>query len=102
MVVETLKAFVQRNDSWMRNTTFTWGTAGYVLCAARDYRGTTEWMADWRERSDAEPWMLVNAVEGFQATGREREAAEVTQFGLTLPPGYGQHLMEMWKGIDAA
>jgi hypothetical protein len=98
----TLKRFVRNNKDWLRAHTFTWGTAGYGLTGLREYRLAAEWHADWRQRDDAAPWMLVNAVEGLRARGRDREAVEVSRFALSLPPAHGQDLHHLWLATDEA
>ncbi len=94
--------FVRENSDWLRAHTFTWGAGGYALTRLRRYRDAADWHADWRDRPDAEPWMLVNVVESLRAMGRDAEALQATQRALSLPPGHGQHLHHLWLAVDAA
>jgi tetratricopeptide (TPR) repeat protein len=95
-----LLRFVGQNRTWLRQQTFTWGAVGFGLAGIRAYREAAEWHADWASREGAEPWMLVNAIEGLRALGRDEEAAEASRAALALPPGYGQHLHHLWLAAD--
>ncbi len=99
---QKLKRFVRKNRDWLRERTFTWGSAGYGLTGLREYQLAARWQSDWRDREDIEAWMLVNVAEGLRATGREAEAAEASRLALTLPPAFGQHLHHLWLAIDEA
>lgn len=92
--------FIGANGDWLRADTFLWGAVGYALTTLRDYRTTARWMADWRDRTDARPWMLVNAVEGLRHAGRLSEAAEASRFALTLPADNGTPLHQLWLASD--
>jgi len=97
-----LQRFVRENKGWLRAHTFTWASAGYGLTGLREYRLSAEWFADWRERTDMAPWMLVNVVDGLRALGRDAEAVEASQAALSMPPAYGQHLHHLWLAADEA
>lgn len=93
--------FLTENRGWLRERTFTWGLGGWALTHLREFKQAAEWLADWRQRPDAEPWMLVNAAEGLRFLRRDAEAAEVSHYALTLPPAHGQHLHHLWLAADA-
>lgn len=96
-----LQRFMDQYGEMLSSHTFLWGSVGWVLTAFRDYHGAANWMADWRRREDARPWMLVNTVEGLRNTSRERVAAECSRHALTLT-GNGRHLHHLWLAGDAA
>ena len=96
-----LRRFMETHRSMLEAHTFLWGSIGWVLTAFRDYHGAANWMMDWRKREDAQPWMLVNTVEGFRNTSREAIAAECSRHALTLK-GNGRHLHHLWLAGDAA
>ncbi len=94
-------SFLGKNASWLKTRTFTWGSAGWAWTALRCWSEAFDWMKDWREHVDLEPWMLVNAGEAFRAKGRDAEAAEISRYSLVhLPEAYGQHLHRLWLAAD--
>jgi tetratricopeptide (TPR) repeat protein len=95
-----LLRFAGENRTWLCQQTFTWGATGFGLAGVRAFREAAEWHADWASRQDVEPWMLVNAIEGLRAMGRDEAAAEASRFAVSLPPGYGQHLHHLWLAAD--
>jgi len=97
-----LKRFIRKNRKWLRERTFTWGSAGFGLTGLREYRLAAQWQSDWRDREDVEPWMLVNVVESLRATGRGKKAVEASHLALSMPPAYGQHLHHLWLATDEA
>jgi cellulose synthase operon protein C len=97
-----LRRFVRKNRQWLRKDTAAWGWVAYAGAHLFWYRFVAKWVADWRDRPDAEAWMLVNAAEGFRALGRDEEAREVSRHALALPPSHGQDLHRVWLAADAA
>jgi hypothetical protein len=49
-----------------------------------EYTYCRRWLADWRSRVHAKPWMLFNLVLAEHAAGHFREAAEVARWGQRL------------------
>jgi hypothetical protein len=93
--------FLRDQADWLRKSTPTWGVGGYVLTRLRRYGEGAKWHADWRQRQDAEPWMLVNLIESLRAVRRDAEAVEASHHALSLPPAFGQHLHHLWLASDA-
>jgi cellulose synthase operon protein C len=100
--VSVLKQFVKKNESWLRANDCTWGSVAYGFTTLRDYSAAARWANDWRERPAAEPWMLVNVMEGFRGVGRTEEAREVSAAALTKPADNGTALHNIWLASDAA
>jgi hypothetical protein len=97
-VYEVLRA---RADQ-LRGDVSLWGTAGYALHTMRDYRRVVGWMADWRERPDAEGWMLVNVAEARRALGNDAEGHEINARGLAVSPfGNPRGIHTLWLAADA-
>ena len=93
--------FLRRNARWLKTRTFTWGSAGWAWSALRCWPEAFDWMKNWRDHPEAEPWMLVNAVEAFRVMGRDAEASEISRHSLVnLPEAYGQHLHRIWLAVD--
>jgi tetratricopeptide (TPR) repeat protein len=93
--------FVHEHGDWLLANTFTWGAVGYALTGIRNYSLAAQWHSDWRNREDARPWMLVNAVEAFRNTGRDLEAVEVGIKALDMPHAQGQNLNCLWLATSA-
>ena len=67
------------------------------MAVLRRYRQLAAWTADWRQRADAQPWMLVNAAEGTWGIGKDEEAAEICghALGLAESPAHNMHRILM-------
>jgi cellulose synthase operon protein C len=55
-----LRRSLRVHDQELRADTLLWGSAGYALFSVGRLRAARSWLADWRNRSDAQPWMLFN------------------------------------------
>jgi tetratricopeptide (TPR) repeat protein len=77
--------FIREHREGLRARDETWGTVGYVLHTMKRNRQVVEWLADWRERSEVEPYMLNNLFFSLQSVGNREEAAAVLARGLELP-----------------
>ena len=51
---------LEEQRSLMRGETMLWGTGSYVLLVAGRTREAMDWLADWPQRKDREPWMVAN------------------------------------------
>lgn len=94
--------FYTSNWHWLSENVICWGAVGRGLCSFRHYVDGERWCRDWQQRSEVLPWMLVNVVEAFRATGRDAEARAATAAALAQPSAHGQHLLCIWQAIDAA
>lgn len=99
--VAQLREFVARNDAWLRPDTDRWSIVGWAFTFGRDYVGAAQWMHDWAQHTNAAPWALVNASEGFYNTGREAEGRACSEFALNQPVSNGLHLHHLWLASDA-
>lgn len=91
---------VNRHREALREATWPWGAAGAALFEIRGYRACAEWMADWRERSDAEGWALLNLALALRHLRREPEAREVSRAALELPPDSSTVAHRTWLAFD--
>jgi tetratricopeptide (TPR) repeat protein len=97
-VYEVLRARTEQ----LRGDVSLWGTAGYALHTMRDYPRVVAWMADWRDRADAEGWMLVNVAEAHRALGNDAVAHEINTRGLAVSPyGNPRGIHTLWLAADA-
>jgi tetratricopeptide (TPR) repeat protein len=97
-----LRGLLRRMRTWLAADTWTWGTVGYALleCGLSDQ--TCRWLADWRGRTDAKPWMLLNAACALRDHDRDEEAAEIGRHALSLPPDHARASHQLWLAADAA
>ena len=98
-----IRRAVKSTKQLVRSQTRVWGQVGFALKSVRDYRGVIKWTSDWKERADAEPWMLVNIAASLRALGRDARAREVHRHAidrLSRGGDCGSHLI--WLAVDAA
>lgn len=77
--------FIREHREGLRSRDETWGTVGYALYTMKRSRQVVEWLSDWRDRAEVEPYMLNNLFFSLQDTGDREEAARVLARGLELP-----------------
>lgn len=80
------RQFIQQFAADLRRDVNSWGMTGYALVTLNREAEVIDWLADWREREDVRPWMLWNGVIALRTQKREREAYEMSQHALQLPP----------------
>jgi len=78
------RRFVAKHRPWLRASTFTWASVCRGMSILRLYRQAAAWMADWSQRADAEPWMLIGAAEGFWNTGDTVQMGTVCGHAISL------------------
>jgi tetratricopeptide (TPR) repeat protein len=97
-----LKECVQRFGEALRGTTRGWGKAGCALTGAEEFTLASAWMHDWRDRADAEPWMLINLAIALRSIERDGEAHAVHEKALSLPEAdYTSPFHSVWLAVDA-
>ena len=94
------KRFVRKDEPWLRKHSFAWGSVGWGFTRLKEYRLAYDWLQDWRDQKEPEPWMLVNAVEAFRQRGEKSEATEISRFALTLPADGGTAAHRLWLAVD--
>ena len=88
---------------WLRADDWVWGKTGYALTTLGKYRAAEKWLADWRQRPGAQPWMLHNLVWALQHNGRGAETHEVIRHALTLPGRDDSRArFQLWTAIEEA
>jgi tetratricopeptide (TPR) repeat protein len=94
---------VRKYADVFRSHTWGWGNVGYALTHILDYPAGIDWLADWPEHPDAEPWMLINLVVALRGLGRAEEAYRVSQHALTLErKDYTCPYHQVWLALDEA
>jgi hypothetical protein len=83
-----VRDLIKREGTELARDTRCWGQAGYAFTTLGLYKEAAAWLADWRERKDAEPWMVFNLAYALRHLGRDEEANEVSRQVLE---GCGDH-----------
>ncbi|WP_428938547.1 tetratricopeptide repeat protein [Fontivita pretiosa] len=86
----------------LRQSARTWGAVGYALTTLHQIRKMIQWMSDWPQRTDAEPWMLANLVMCLRRCGRDRDARAVIDHALSLPADNATPTLRAWRALDLA
>jgi tetratricopeptide (TPR) repeat protein len=97
------RRLMRRHSGWLRQDVQGWGKVGYVLAVMGRPRPVVEWLADWRERPDAESWMLNNLIVMLHRLKRHDEAFEVIRHAVALR--HGDDLFEVfsvWAAFEEA
>ncbi|MDJ0849876.1 MAG: tetratricopeptide repeat protein [Myxococcota bacterium] len=97
-----LDALVRAHASRFGGDVVLWAMVGYAYVTLSRERETVGWLADWREREDVKPWMLLNLVVALRGLGRWEEAGEVGRHALALPPDHAEAEHASWCALDAA
>ncbi|WP_435021774.1 tetratricopeptide repeat protein [Tundrisphaera sp. TA3] len=95
-----LRAALRRHREAIRRDTFCWGTGGYALLQASDFRATIRHLADWRDRAGLQPWMLLNLIIALRTVGRDAEANEASRRSLALASDVCTPMHLTWLALD--
>lgn len=76
--------FIHQNRARLRKDVGCWGTAGFALLKAGQWRAVADWLADWKTRKGVQPWMLTNLAISLVLLGRYDEAADVHRNAIKL------------------
>lgn len=103
--IEALRV-VRRNRDIYRSSTALWASAGYVIRMAGKQRKARKWLADWRERDDLKPWMMINVAFPLLETRGIGGAGPAHKFAADeLPTDHDTYLhhgcaafYEAWNG----
>src|SRR5260370_39483258 len=97
-----LRAWVDQYHALLCRDTMTWGSIGSNF-SGHDDEACVEWLSDWKERDDAQPWMLINLALAWRGLGRFKEANRVNRFAFeNLVPDYTSRFHELWLTVDEA
>jgi cellulose synthase operon protein C len=97
-----VRSCVRRYGERLRGDGQSWGMTGYALTNVHDYRGAAAWLADWGERQDVQPWVLLNLVLSLRAMGRDAEANRASRRALELPADGTTTYHAVWLAFDEA
>lgn len=96
--------YTRRERAALRATTRVWASVGYAYLLVGWFDRARAWYVDWRDRADAEPWMLRRVVEALRGDRADAEAREVSERALAgLPPGSDEAWRHRaWLALDLA
>ncbi|MHB1562003.1 MAG: tetratricopeptide repeat protein, partial [Isosphaeraceae bacterium] len=95
-----LLGVMRRHGAAIRANTRCWGTLGFTLTSVAWNGRAARWLADWRDRHDAHPWMLINLALALRGLGRVDAANQVSRRALELPPDYTVPYHRIWLALD--
>jgi hypothetical protein len=91
---------LRRHRQILREHTPCWGIVGYALTSIERHRAAAEWLRDWPDRRDAQPWMLINLVIALRALRRDDQANAVSRHALQLEADYTTASHAIWLALD--
>lgn len=91
------RRFLTRHQAVVARHTPLWGKAGYLLAQTGNWRAMARWMGDWRQRPDAQPWMLGNLAHALNETDNEPELRHLLEHVLTVPRDNATVRLEIWR-----
>lgn len=95
-----LERLIRHHRTELRATTSLWGSVGYALLSLRPVAKTREWLADWKDRPDAQPWMLHNLGLALRREDLRSQAMRVNAAALGLPADDTTPDHALWLSLD--
>ena len=99
-----LRWFIKQNADWIRQDTHCWTLVAFAYAdnpTVIRKKEIRDWIQNWRDRSDYEPWMLTNVHELCRITGDYAGGQEAVQLALSMPPDHMQSQLRLWAAHDA-
>lgn len=98
-----LRQLMKQHREWLRKEPRLYGSVSYILHTMNRTKETIDWLSDWRDRDDLEPYMLNNLLLCLQAKGRKDEAAAVVARGMILAEHNETKMrFHIWAAIEHA
>ncbi|MGI9473351.1 MAG: tetratricopeptide repeat protein, partial [Rubripirellula sp.] len=101
---DDLRSFIRRNQEWIVGDTHCWTLVAYAYAdnpTAVKKKQIRDWIRDWRDREDYEPWMLTNVHELCRIVGDAQGGRDAVQLALSMPPDHMQSQLRLWAAHDA-
>jgi tetratricopeptide (TPR) repeat protein len=100
---QELARVVAQHRELLRANTHSWAKIGSAFAEAKDFRTAVEWMNDYEDRPDVEPWMLINHALHLRVLGQVAEAFRVNKYALTIAEkDYTSTFHALWMAFDDA
>ena len=95
-------ATLQTHSELLREDDETWAKAGATLAEAHNYALAAAWLADWKDRSSLQAWMLRPLVDSLRALDRDTEAEAVATAAVAIDPEDAPADFRAWLAVIAA
>jgi len=79
-----VRRLIRRDGSALRSDASCWGQVGYALATLGLHSLLVDWMRDWKERPDIQPWMLFNLAISMRSLSDDSTACAVSLHALKL------------------
>ncbi len=89
-----------RSAAAVRGNGRLWGTVVTALLKANAPARSARWGHDWKGRTDAKPWMLVNLATALRRVGRDAEAGDVGRHAMAMPADATTPKLVAWLAAD--
>ncbi len=96
---EYIRPLLRKHRALLTANTTLWGQIGFAYVHNNRVRDAAKWFANWRERSDIAPWMLINIVITLRSTNRDDEAFEASRRALQLRRDHTSDTHKLWVAI---
>ncbi len=93
----------RNHRDWLKSDVQGWGKVGYLLTCIGRPQPVIDWLSDWRQRPNAESWMLYNLTIMLQRRRRHEEARELIRHAVSLR--HTENLYEsfrVWAAFEEA
>jgi tetratricopeptide (TPR) repeat protein len=97
-----VRRVMRQFDAAIRADTAAWGMASHALVNNERPERVIDWIRDWKEREDVQPWMVLNMVLALRELGRDPEAAALGREALEIPEDGMSPCFRLWAAWDEA
>jgi tetratricopeptide (TPR) repeat protein len=92
---------LRTHRSWLQGDVEGWGKVGYVLTCIGRPGPVIDWLGDWRNRPNAESWMLYNLVIMLQRKKQYEQTREIIRYAVNLRHGDEFHdVFRLWAAFE--
>ncbi len=76
------RRLLRRRHEVLQSEDIAWGYVGFALVSFNRMKHAVDWLADWRQRSNVQPWMLFNLCLALRHLKRFNESNSVARHVL--------------------
>jgi tetratricopeptide (TPR) repeat protein len=94
---------LKTHRNWLHSDVEGWGKVGYVLTSIGRPAAVISWLGDWKNRPQAESWMLYNLVVMMHRKGQFEEGWQIIRHAVTLRHTSDLHeIFRLWAAFEEA